>query len=144
MGILLSPVEKAERRLAEFRAELETARDRIRPDLDADDRFAINEDIKTLEGKEAAALEALSGARELAAKAEADAAKEDARNLIEAYRREAEREAPTRLRKFDKLARSAAAELNWLADHRKRADDVNKLAREFGLRGALLHNVGMP
>lgn len=135
MALLFTPVEKAQRRLSDIRADLASARARLSPDLDFDAVFNLREDIATLERKEAAAVDALAYAEEQAAKAEAEAAKADAAAQVDAYRREAAREVPGRLNKIGKLQAALAEELALVAAHVERADEVNRLAREFGLTG---------
>ena len=143
MGLIATPVEKAERRLADIGAELANARAAMTPDIDFDEGFATREHIAMLERKEAAAEEALTHVRSLQSKAEEEAKKTDAAAEVEAYRREAERVAPSHLTKIEKLVGSLTAELEWLDGHVDRAADINRLAREFGLPGVtdgeLLH-----
>jgi hypothetical protein len=137
MGILPSPVEKAQRRLTDIRAELSAARARLKPDLDFDEGFATREQIAVLERKEAAAVDALAYAEELQAKAVADAAKAEATAELERYGREAKREVPSRLNKIAKLQEALAPELDWLKAHVERAADMNGLAQRFGLPGVV-------
>lgn len=133
MGILSTPVEKATRRLADIRAELNTARNRLRPDLDFDEGFATREQIAVLERKEAAAVDALAYAEELQAKAAAEAEKAVAAAELDRYTREAKREAPSHLNKIAKLQEALAPELDWLRAHVDRAAEMNALAKRFGL-----------
>jgi len=133
MVILSTLGEKAERRLANIRADIESARTRLGAGLEFDAGFALREEIALLERKEAAAVEALGTAKVLEAKAAKDAERAKDVAEIEAYRREAEREMPSRLRKLDKHVEAAAAEVTAIDVHVKRASHINALARKHGL-----------
>lgn len=135
MKLLTTRVEKAQSRLAGIRTELSAARAGLQSGLDFDEAFAVRENVALLERKELAAVDALANAEDAQAKEAAEATKSAALAQIDVYRREAERVVPSRLNKIDKLARSLAVEMNWLADHRHRVDEMNRLAREFGLPG---------
>jgi hypothetical protein len=131
--ILATPTENAERRLADIRAELASARSRLGPDLDFDANFALREEIGLLERKEAAAVDALAHAEQQRAKQAEETQKAKEVAEVEAYRREAEREIPSRLRKLAKHLESAAPEIATVDAHVRRVGQVNALAHKHGL-----------
>ena len=137
MGLLSSPVEKAQGRLTDIRSDLTAARARLVPDLAFEQSFALREAIGLLERKEAAAADALAFAEDQQAKAAAEAEKAKAGAEVEAYRREAEREMPSRFNKIAKLQEALAAELASVDAHVSRANDMNQLARRLGMPGVV-------
>lgn len=133
MAILSTPVEKAEKRLADIRAEVAAEQARLTADLDFDDNVATRHRIQLLKTQEEAAVDSLDFLRRKAAEAAKNAT--DAKEVaeVEAYRREAEREMPSRLRKVAKHLESAAPEIAAIDAHVKRASHINALARKHGL-----------
>jgi hypothetical protein len=137
MALLSTPLEKAERRLADTRAELSAACSRLGSGLDYEDGLALREEIASLERKEAAAVDALTFAQRTAAEAAEADRKAKATAEVEAYRREAKREMPAHFTKIGKLVEQLAAELATVEVHNKRTAEINGLAREFGLEPVL-------
>jgi hypothetical protein len=135
MAILSTPVEKAEKRLTDIRADIESARGRLGTGLDFEAAFALREEIALLERKEAAAVEALGTAKAMEAKAAAEAEKAKEVAEVEAYRRDAKREVPGLLNKYAKHAEAAAAALTELDAHVSKASRINALARKHGVPG---------
>lgn len=133
MALLSTPVEKAEKRLADIDARIAATEAQRSPELDFDRNFALGEEVEKLRRMRKDATDALTYAREQEAKAAAEVARSKKVAKVEAYRREAERDAPSRVSKIAKLQDALAPELAWLKDHVERADAMNKLAHELGL-----------
>jgi hypothetical protein len=135
MAILSTPVEKAEKRLTNIRADIESARARLGTGLDFEAAFALREEIALLERKEAAAVEALCTAKAMEAKAAAEAERAKELAEVEAYRREAKREVPALFTKYAKHAEGAAAALSEIDAHVSKVGRINALARKHGVAG---------
>lgn len=133
MGLLSTPIAKAEKRLSDTRAELAAARARLGSGLDYEEGLALREEIASLEQKEAAAVGALTFAQGKAAEAaEADAKAKDVAE-VEACRRESARDMPARFTKLEKHLLGANAELMAIEANRERVSRANALARKHGL-----------
>jgi hypothetical protein len=133
MAILSTPVEKAAKRLADVRAELDGEQAALTADLPFEENVAARQRIDLLKHKEAAAIDALTYAQEQEA-AEADKA-QNAKEVaeVEAYQRAAKRELPALCTKYAKHAEGAAAALAAIDAHARCAAHINTLARKHGL-----------
>jgi hypothetical protein len=135
MTLLSTPVQKAEKRLNDIRADLASEQASLTADLDFDANVAKRQRIELLKHQEAAAVDAVDFAKRKAAEAAEAERKAKAESEIEAYRREAKREIPGRINKVAKLQDALATELAALDSHVERAVSINQLAREFGFPG---------
>jgi len=133
MGILPTPVEKAQKRIADIDGRIAGIEARRGPDLDFDLNFELGKEVENLKSMRRDAVEALAYAEDSQAKAAADAAKASAAAELERYTREAKRDVPSRLNKIAKLQEALAPELAWLNAHVERAKEMNALAQSFGL-----------
>jgi hypothetical protein len=133
MALLSTPVEKAQQRVADIDERIVAIESERAPDLDFDRNFALGEELERLKRMRALAVIAVHTAEALQERAAAD--KEKAADLaqIEAYRRVANREMPSRFKKIAKLQKMLAAELAFTDSHVKEANRINALARKHRL-----------
>lgn len=137
MGILPTPVKKAQLRLADIEARILDTEAQRSPELDFDRNFALGEEVEKLKRMRQDAADALTYAVEQETKAAIEAKKAEAKTVLDAYQREAEREMPSLLNKYAKHAEATAAVLLAIDAHVKRRPEMDALARKFGFRGVV-------